>query len=358
MDLLPTRMADTSMSTIAAPSLDMEVFEDAVESQEDEMDFEQVEGHSTNHAGVIPAAPPHSPTQFQISLPNADPIPMRDTSSSTGQVTINTTLLNGRQPSIRAREESEPITKRMAVEVDNSVRLREKVYQLRGQISELTDTSKRRLQREKDRARAAVEDVEKRALERDNQWKMHLAESLSKMKVEMEGRIEDRDREWKVRLESKLREPAEKDCTNAELKRLEEKVAAMKVEHERTIARMMATTQRAQPPSGPLESSTGMLGPPKPSFTEPSAMTTPDTVPVASRPTDVFGQIASVRRAHKRTKINTRLVLNEVMWLAKEDQVSDTDIQYFRLNQARALPQSLKSPCLKQIWKAWTMING
>ena len=132
---------------------------------------------------------------------------------------------------IRSRDESEQIVKRMAVEVDRSV-------QLRGKIYELKDIGKRCLQREKNRAKAAVEEVEKRAIERDDQWKKHLAET----RVEMERRIEDRDREWENHLESRLCEQAEwhevsraqmermvKDSANTELRRLEEQVATMRV---------------------------------------------------------------------------------------------------------------------------------
>lgn len=90
----------------------------------------------------------------------------------------------------------------MAVEVD-------RLAQLRGKVYELTDISKCCLQHKKDRAKAAIEEVEKRAVERDGQWKKHLAESLSKTRVEMEKRIEDWDREWENRLESRLCEQAE-----------------------------------------------------------------------------------------------------------------------------------------------------
>ena len=176
----------------------------------------------------MPATPPSPPIQFQFS-----PVPMLNTLPSTSNVTIDTTLLNERQPSIHMREECGPIIKRMAVEVDRSVQLCSKVY-------ELTDISKRRLQREKDRAKAAIEEVEKKAVERDGQWKKHLAESLSKTRVEMEKRIEDRDQEWENHLESRLREQAErheisrvqmecmmKDSENTELGRLEEQVATI-----------------------------------------------------------------------------------------------------------------------------------
>ena len=123
----------------------MGVFEDAVESQEDEMGFEEhVKWHSANHAGMMPATPLPPPIQFQFS-----PVPMLNTLPSTSNVTIDTTLLNERQPSIRVREECGPIIKRMAVEVDRSAQLRSKVY-------ELTDISKCHLQREKDRAKAAI----------------------------------------------------------------------------------------------------------------------------------------------------------------------------------------------------------
>ena len=187
-----------SMSTSTADESDMDVFEDVIESQEDEMGFEEhVKRHSANHAGVMPATPLPPPIQFQFS-----PVPMLNTSPSTSNVTIDTTLLNERQPLICTHEECGSIIKCMAVEVDRSAQLRGKVY-------ELTDISKRRLQREKDRAKAAIEEVEKRAVERDGQWKKHLAESLSKTRVEMEKRIEDRDREWENRLESRLREQAE-----------------------------------------------------------------------------------------------------------------------------------------------------
>ena len=90
----------------------------------------------------------------------------------------------------------------MAVEVD-------RLAQLHGKVYELTDISKCRLQHEKDQAKAAIEEVEKRAVERDGQWKKHLAEGLSKTRVEMEKRIEDRDREWENDLESRLCEQAE-----------------------------------------------------------------------------------------------------------------------------------------------------
>ena len=122
-----------SMSTSAADGSDMDVFEDAIESQEDE-----------NHAGVMPATPPPPPIQFQFS-----PVPMLNTSPSTSNVTIDTMLLNERQPSIRMRKECGSIIKHMAVEVDRSAQLCSKVY-------ELTDISKRRLQREKDWAKAAI----------------------------------------------------------------------------------------------------------------------------------------------------------------------------------------------------------
>ena len=192
------------MSMIIAPSLadgsDMDVYEDAVESQENEIDFEEhVERHSANHhAGMIPATPPLPPTQFQEFLPNADPIPMLDTMPSTGQRMVSLSdhyehHINAKKPLICKHEESEPIIKRMAVEVDKSMQLREKVYGLHRQVSELTDTGKCHLQREKDRAKAAVEEVEKRAVERDNQWKRHLAESISNTRVDMEKRIKDRD---------------------------------------------------------------------------------------------------------------------------------------------------------------------
>ena len=79
-----------STSTIAAPSpadgSDMDIFEDAVESQEDEMDLEErVERHSANHSSVIPATPPLPPTRFQFSPLNANSVPMLDTSPSTSQ---------------------------------------------------------------------------------------------------------------------------------------------------------------------------------------------------------------------------------------------------------------------------------
>ena len=161
-----------SMSTSAADESDMDIFEDAIESQEDEMGFEEhVKQHSANHTGVMPATPPPPPIQFQFS-----PVPMLNTSPSTSNVTIDTTLLNERQPSICAHEECGPIIKHMAVEVDRSAQLCGKVY-------ELTDISKHRLQREKNRAKAAIEEVEKRAVERDGQWKKHLAESLSKQEL-------------------------------------------------------------------------------------------------------------------------------------------------------------------------------
>ena len=131
---------------------------------------------------------------------------------------------------IRSCDESEQIIKHMAVEVDRSVQLCSKIY-------ELKDIGKRHLQHEKDRAKAAVE-VEKRAIERDDQWKKHLVET----RVEMERRIEDWDREWENYLESRLCEQAEwhkvsqaqiecmvKDSTNTELRRLEEQVATMRV---------------------------------------------------------------------------------------------------------------------------------
>ena len=121
----------------------------------------------------------------------------------------------------------------MAVEVDRSVQLHGKVY-------ELTEISKHYLQCEKDQAKAAIEEVEKRAVERDGQWKRHLAESLLKTRVEMEKRIEDQDQEWENHLESKLHEQAEqheisqaqmewmmKDSANTELGWLEEQVATI-----------------------------------------------------------------------------------------------------------------------------------
>ena len=130
---------------------------------------------------------------------------------------------------ICSHDESEQIVKCMAVEVDRSVQLRSKIY-------ELKDIGKCCLQREKDRAKAAVEEVVKRAIERDDQWKKHLAET----RVEMERRIEDRDREWENRLESRLCEQVEwhevsraqmecmvKDSANTELRQLEEQVATM-----------------------------------------------------------------------------------------------------------------------------------
>ena len=83
---------------------------------------------------------------------------------------------------IHSCDESEQIIKHMAVEVDRSV-------QLCGKIYELKDIGKHHLPRKKDQAKAAVEEVEKRAIERDDQWKKHLAET----RVEMERRIEDRD---------------------------------------------------------------------------------------------------------------------------------------------------------------------
>ena len=70
----------------------------------------------------------------------------------------------------------------MAVEVDRSM-------QLHGKIYELKDIGKHCLQCKKDQAKAAGEEVEKRAIERDDQWKKHLAET----RVEMERRIEDQD---------------------------------------------------------------------------------------------------------------------------------------------------------------------
>ena len=112
-------MTDTSMSmsTSGADRSDMDVFEDAIESQEDEMGFkEHVKRHSANHAGMMPATPPPSPIQFQFS-----PVPMLNTSPSTSNVTIDITLLNGRQPSIHKHKECGPIIKCMAVEVDRSV---------------------------------------------------------------------------------------------------------------------------------------------------------------------------------------------------------------------------------------------
>ena len=126
-------------------------------------------------------------------------------------------------------DDSEQIVKHMAVEVDRSVQLHSKIY-------ELKDISKRRLQREKDWAKAAVEEVEKRAIERDDQWKKHLAET----RVEMERRIEDWDQEWENHLKSRLCKQAEwhevsqvqmehmvKDSANTELRQLEEQVATM-----------------------------------------------------------------------------------------------------------------------------------
>ena len=62
---------------------------------------------------------------------------------------------------------------------------------------------------QKDWAKAAIEEVGKRAIERDGQWKKHLAESLSKTRVEMEKRIEDWDQEWENHLESRLCEKVE-----------------------------------------------------------------------------------------------------------------------------------------------------
>ena len=99
---------------------------------------------------------------------------------------------------ICSHDESEQIVKCMAVEVDRSV-------QLRGKIYELKDISKCHLQHKKDWAKAAVEEVEKRAIERDDQWKKHLAET----RVEMERRIKDRDQEWENHLESRLCEQVE-----------------------------------------------------------------------------------------------------------------------------------------------------
>ena len=90
----------------------------------------------------------------------------------------------------------------MAVEVDRLV-------QLCNLVSELMKTRKCHLQHEKIRAKAAVEEVERRAVERDDQWKRQLAESISKTRVEMEKRIEDQDREWENHLESRLCEQAE-----------------------------------------------------------------------------------------------------------------------------------------------------
>ena len=123
----------------------------------------------------------------------------------------------------------------MAVEVDSSV-------QLCNLVSELTNTGKHCLQHEKIRAKAVVEEVERRAVERDDQWKRHLAESISKMRVEMEKRIEDWDKEWENHLESRLLEQAEqhevsqaqrecmmKESANMELKWLGEQVATMQV---------------------------------------------------------------------------------------------------------------------------------
>ena len=160
-----------SMSTSTADGSDMDVFEDAIESQEDEMGFkEHVKRHSANHAGMMPATPLPPPIQFQFS-----PVPMLNMSPSTSNVTIDTTLLNERQPLICTHEECGPIIKCMAVEVDRSAQLCGKVYEM--------DISKRCLQREKDRAKAAIEEVEKRAVERDGQWKKHLAESLSKQEL-------------------------------------------------------------------------------------------------------------------------------------------------------------------------------
>ena len=132
---------------------------------------------------------------------------------------------------ICSHDESEQIVKHIAVKVDRSV-------QLHSKIDELKDIGKRHLQCEKDWARAAVEEVEKRAIERDNQWKKHLAET----RVEMERRIEDWDQEWENCLESRLCEQVEqhevsqaqmehivKDSTNTELRRLEEQVVTMQV---------------------------------------------------------------------------------------------------------------------------------
>ena len=98
---------------------------------------------------MIPATPLLPPTQFQISPLNANSFPMLNTLPSTSQrmvsfnVTLNTRLLNERQPTIRPHDESEQIVKHMAVEVDRSV-------QLCGKIYELKDISKHHLQHKKD----------------------------------------------------------------------------------------------------------------------------------------------------------------------------------------------------------------
>ena len=58
-----------STSTIApspADGSDMDIFKDAVELQGDEIDLAQVEWHSANHLGVIPASPPLPPTRLNF----------------------------------------------------------------------------------------------------------------------------------------------------------------------------------------------------------------------------------------------------------------------------------------------------
>ena len=71
-----------STSTITAPSpadrSDMDIFEDAVELQGDEMDLEQVDWHSANHSGMIPATSLLPPTQFQFSPLSTNSFPMLD----------------------------------------------------------------------------------------------------------------------------------------------------------------------------------------------------------------------------------------------------------------------------------------
>ena len=70
----------------------MDIFEDAVESQEDEMDFEEhVKWHSASHADIMPATPLPPPIQFQFS-----PVPVLNMSPSTSNVTIDIMLLNER----------------------------------------------------------------------------------------------------------------------------------------------------------------------------------------------------------------------------------------------------------------------
>lgn len=253
----------------------------------------------------------------------------------------------------------------MLVEKDDSA-------YLRTQVTEMKESSKNRIRREKERARTLVEQVEERARERDEQWKKYFSESSLKARTEAEKRLEERDLVWENRLESQLREQVEQhersraqmertmiEGTVSEIKRLEEQMAkaqvgqvlqyqnrsllaVLQVENERTIAKMLQkeTTQRRQfnasqqgvstmpqPSTSLLGFSTATPVPSDPSFGWPSATTslrssstvipvTQTTLegfgPVASCTTNIFDQIASVRRAHTRTNIKTKLVLNEV----------------------------------------------